>query len=203
MKMTSSICLPFAYMHLLLCFCFDEVLFVAQFIGPKSPSSMFRLFRQWFANPSPPASANCSGGFGAGGFFFFIFFKNKNFKNICLFWNISKIPPVAPHRATGLKCNFFFSNTQWGPWKKKALSPVGGATGACRPAHGRPPLGPAHGRGRGPVAPPGVPPYISSSPPLPSSFEPENSTKNPEKKRGVRRRKAAKPCRIQHLWSAG
>ena len=37
------------------------------------------------------------------------------------------------------------------------------------------------------------------SPPLPSSFEPENSTKNPEKKRGVRRRKAAKPCRIQHL----
>ena len=53
----SSIC-----MHLLLCFCFDEVLFVAQFIGPKSPSSMFRLFRQWFANPSPLATANCSRG---------------------------------------------------------------------------------------------------------------------------------------------
>ena len=32
-----------------------------------------------------------------------------------------------------------------------------------------------------------------------SSFEPENFTKNQEKKRGVRRRKAAKPCRIQHL----
>ena len=42
-------------------------------------------------------------------------------------------------------------------------------------------------------------PYISSTPPLPSSFEPENSTKNPEKKREVRTRKAAKPCRIQHL----
>ena len=31
------------------------------------------------------------------------------------------------------------------------------------------------------------------------SFEPKNSTKNPEKKRGVRKREAAKPCRIPHL----
>src|SRR6185312_4864556 len=68
--------------------------------------------------------------------------------------------------------------------------PTGGR-GACRPPPPRP-------RGRQ-----GYPPYKRSSPPLPSSFEPENSTKNPEKKRGVRRRKAAKPCRIQHLWSAG
>ena len=45
----------------------------------------------------------------------------------------------------------------------------------------------------------GKPLYIRSNPLLPSSFEPENSTKNSEKKRGVRRRKAAKPCRIQHL----
>ena len=41
--------------------------------------------------------------------------------------------------------------------KKKALSPPQRATGACRPRLGRP-LGPArapaHGRGRGPVAPP-------------------------------------------------
>ena len=137
--------------------------------------------------------------------------------------------------ATGLKCNFFSSNLQRSLWRKKkgacrppngrqapvahprgdrTLSPVGGATGSCRPAHERPPLGPAHRRGRGPVVPPagdrgpvapplratGVPPYKRADPPLPSSFEPENSTKNPEKKkRGVRRRKAAKPCRIQHL----
>ena len=42
----------------------------------------------------------------------------------------------------------------------------------------------------------GVSPYKSSNPPFPSSFEPENSTKNPEKKREVRRREAAEPCRI-------
>ena len=63
------------------------------------------------------------------GFFFFIFFKNKKFKNICPFWNILKIPLVAPHRATSLKCKFFCSNSQWGPWKKKALSPPNGRQG--------------------------------------------------------------------------
>ena len=60
-------------------------------------------------------------------------------------------PRSPPHRATGLKCNFFFQIRNEVPGKKKALSPVGGAIGACRPAHGR---------GRGPVAPPratGVP----------------------------------------------
>ena len=107
-------------------------------------------------------------------FFFFIFFKNKNFKNIYLFWNISKIPTVAPHRATGLKCNFFSSNSQWGPWKKRP----------CRPPSGDRWAQPTGAAG-GPVAPPGdrvMTPYISSTPPLPSSFEPENSTKNPEKR---------------------
>ena len=120
----------------------------------------------------------------------------KYFKNI---------PRSPAHRATGLKCKFFFFKFAMRSLKKKGpVARWGGATGACRPAHGRPPLGPAHRRGRGPVAPPagdrGLPPYKSPIPPLPSSFEPENSTKNPEKKkRGVRRRKAAKPCRIQHL----
>ena len=33
-------------------------------------------------------------------FFFFIFKKNKNFKNICPFWIISKIPRSSSHRAT-------------------------------------------------------------------------------------------------------
>ena len=103
----------------------------------------------------------------------------KYFKNI---------PRSPSHRATCPNCNFFSSNSQRSPWrKKKDLSPVGGATGACRPAHGRPALGPAHGRGRGPVAPPpagdrGTHPYKRADPPLPSSFEPENSTKNLEKR---------------------
>ena len=106
----------------------------------------------------------------------------KYFKNI---------PRSPSHRVTGTKCNFFLQIRNEVSGKKK---------GACRPPLGRP-LGPAHGRGRG-ACPPratGVTPLYKIQPPLPSSFEPENSTKNPKKKRGVRRRKAVKPCRIQHL----
>ena len=56
----------------------------------------------------------------------------KYFKNI---------PRSPSHRATGPKCNFFSSNLQRSPWRKKRggpvapptgdrpLSPVGGATG--------------------------------------------------------------------------
>ena len=109
---------------------------------------------------------------------------------------------------------FFFKFARRSLEKKKALSPPNGRQGGLSPPLGRP-LGPAHGRGRGacrpppprttggawrpPLGRPGYPPYKSSNSPLFSSFEPENSTKNPKKKRGVRRRKAAKPCRIQHL----
>ena len=60
------------------------------------------------------------------------------------FKNTHRLPP---HRATGLKCNFFSSNSQRDPWKKKGLSPpptgdrglfpTPGATGACRPLGGR------------------------------------------------------------------
>ena len=93
--------------------------------------------------------------------------------------------------ATGLKCNFF-SNLQRSPWSKKR-------EGACRPPNGRQggsvalPSGDRWaqptGAAGGPVAPPpagdrGKPLYIRSNPPLPSSFEPENSTKNPEKREG-------------------
>ena len=57
----------------------------------------------------------------------------ENFKNI----------PRSPYGgATGLKCNFFSSNLQQSPWRKKklgGLSPTPGATGgACRPPCGRP-----------------------------------------------------------------
>ena len=118
----------------------------------------------------------------------------KYFKNI----------PRSPfHRATGPKCNFFSSNLQRSPWTEKnpvarwrgdrGLSPSPRATAA----------GPSPRARQGGLSPPpratGVTPLYKIQPPIPSSFESENSTKNPEKKRGVRRRKAAKPCRIQHL----
>jgi len=54
----------------------------------------------------------------------------ENFKNI----------PRSPYGgATGLKCNFFPSNLQRSPWRKKrgGLSPPQRATGACRPPLGR------------------------------------------------------------------
>ena len=79
----------------------------------------------------------------------------KYFKNI---------PRSPSHRATGPKCNFFFFKFAMKSLeKKKAQSYVGGATGACRPAHGGPPLGPAHQARQGACRPPprgrpGVPP---------------------------------------------
>ena len=60
-----------------------------------------------------------------------------------------------PGRPTGPKCNFFSSNLQRGPWKKKGpVAPPTGDRGACRPPsgdHWAPPTGAAGG----PVAPPG------------------------------------------------
>ena len=63
----------------------------------------------------------------------------KYFKNI---------PRSPSHRATGPKCNFFSSNLQRSPWRKKkgpvapptgdrGLSPTPRATGSCRPLGGR------------------------------------------------------------------
>src|SRR6185295_12850075 len=106
---------------------------------------------------------------------------------------------------------FFSSNLQRSPWRKKKR-------GACRPPNRRQASGPARGAGRpscgrqgGPVAPPphgrpGQPPYIRppSFPPLiPSSHLTSKNPKKSRKKRGVRRREAAKLCRIPHLWSTG
>ena len=113
-------------------------------------------------------------------FSFLYFLKLKFHKYMSVlkyFKNISRLPA---HRATGLKCNFFLQIRNEVP-EKKDLSPVGGATGACRPAHGRPPLGPAHRRGRGPVAPPratGVPTPIKG---LTLPFPPHLSLKIPPK----------------------
>ena len=55
-----------------------------------------------------------------------------------VFKYFKNIPRSPSHRATGPKCNFFSSNLQRSPWrKKKALSPPQRATGACRPPLGR------------------------------------------------------------------
>ena len=147
-----------------------------------------------------------------GRFFFFIFKKNQNFKNICLFWKISKIYPGRPMGTTGLKCNFFLQICNEVPGEKKegGLSPPQRATGPCRPPQGRPASGPAPGgpvappvgdRG-GPVAPPhgrpGQAAYIRPPPHSLHSFDLKKSKKS-RKKRGVRRREAAKLCRIPHL----
>ena len=134
--------------------------------------------------------------------FSFLYLKKIKISKIYARFEIfQKYPPVA-HIGRQALSVLFSSNLQRGPWKKRGPSPLHGRQGGLSPPLGRP-LGPAHGRGRGACRPPpratGVSPYISSNPPLPSSFEPENSTKNLDKKRGVRRRKAAKPCRIQHL----
>ena len=113
----------------------------------------------------------------------------KYFKNI---------PRSPSHRATGPKCNFFFFKfatkslekkkgpvARWGG--DRGLSPSPRATaagpgpqapqGACRPPPGD------RGACRPPAGDRGTHPYKRAAPPLPSSFEPENSTKNPEKKR--------------------
>ena len=72
-----------------------------------------------------PSMANAMGGCAAAydayrGFFFFIFKKNKISKIYVRFGKFQKYTPAA----TCLKCNFFSSNLQRSPWrKKKGLSP--------------------------------------------------------------------------------
>ena len=65
----------------------------------------------------------------------------KYFKNI---------PPSPPHRATGLKCNYFFQIRNEVPGKKKALSPPQRATGPVARGVGDRPLSPVGGGDRSP-----------------------------------------------------
>ena len=121
-------------------------------------------------------------------FFFFIFKKNQNFKNICPFSNISKLPPVALWGATGPKCNFFLQICNEVHGRKKMKGPPLGRPVA--PAHRRdrgvcPPCG-RHG---GPVAPlPSgdrvMPPYISSRPTFPPHLSPKIPQKIQKKREG-------------------
>ena len=73
----------------------------------------------------------------------------KYFKNI---------PRTPSHRATGPKCNFFSSNLQRSPWKKKKW-------GACRPPNGRqgPVAHPSGDRGLSPVGGATGPPFFSGT----------------------------------------
>ena len=81
--------------------------------------------------------------------------------------NFKNIPRSPSHRATGPKCNFSLSKfaTKSLEKKKGAFRPPTGDKGACRPPLGRP-MGPAHERGRGPVAPP-PPPRATGGPVAP------------------------------------
>ena len=146
--------------------------------------------------PFPSTRARCQ----LGAFFFFILKKNKISKIYVRFEKFQKYTPVALW-GTCPKYNFFSSNLQRGPWPgargwKGGLSPPIGRPGA-------PHTGATGGGLSPPLGRPALPLLYKHSTLIPSSFEPKNSTKNPEKKRGVRRREAAKPCRIAHLWSAG
>ena len=129
----------------------------------------------------------------------------ENFKNI----------PRSSYGATGLKCNFFFFKFATKSLEKKKRGPVAPPTGDrplsptpratdqwAQPTGARGPIAPPAGdRGACHLPPAGDrvgPPYIRPPP----SFPPHLTSKNPpkiQKKRGVRRREAAKLCRIPHL----
>ena len=94
-------------------------------------------------------------------FFFFIFKKNKNFKNICPFWIISKIPPGRPPIGRqALSVIFFLQICNEVPGKKEGLSPPNGRQG------------PVARWGGDRVPPP------KSWPPSPLSFQPKIQEKS-------------------------
>ena len=108
------------------------------------------------------------------------------------FKNTPRSPPIGRQ---ALYVIFFLKICNEIPGRKKmkgGLSPPSGD-------HWAPPTGAAGGPVAPPLGRPGLPPLYKHSTPITSSFKPKNSTKNPEKKRGVRRREEAKPCRIPHL----
>ena len=121
-----------------------------------------------------------------GTFFFFIFKKILKFQKYISVLKNFKNTPGRPMGATGPRCNFFLQicNEVHGRKKMKGgMSPPQRATGACRPPQGR----------QGPF--PLYKPWALFLAAIPLPFEPKNSGK----KRGVRRIKAAKLCRIPHL----
>ena len=128
-------------------------------------------------------------------FFIFIFKKLKFQKYMSVLKNFKNIPrsPYGERHGSNVIFFFFKFETKSLEKKKGACRPPQRATGPCRPPQGR--QGPVARVGGG--GDKGPSPYLSPgrySPPFPLSFEPKNSGK----KRGVRRRKAAKLCRIAY-----
>ena len=131
----------------------------------------------------------------------FLYLKKIKISKIYVgFGKFQKYTPVALWGATGLKCNFFSSNLQRSPWRKKRGGPVAPpqrATGPCRPPQGRPSSGPARGAGRPsggrqgrPVAPhgrPGQAAYIRPPPHSLLSFDLKKSKKIQKKERGEKK----------------
>ena len=131
------------------------------------------------------------------------------------FKNTPGRPPIGRHDLS----NFFPSNLQRGPWKKKgACRPCDGRQGPVAPL-GRPVGGPAHGRGRGlspppratgglspPIGRPGYPPYIRSNPPSLLISARKFQQKSRKKERGEKKGSgealsdsALVICRLVHL----
>ena len=154
-----------------------------------------------------------------GGFFFFIFKKNKISKIYLRFGKFQKYIPVALWGRQGSNVIFFFfkfatkslEEKKRGPvtpppMGDRPLSPTQGATDQwAQPTGARGAGRPSRGRQGGLSPPPGDrvnPPYI-----MPPSHSlliwPQKIHQKSRKKRGVRRREAAKLCRIPHLWSTG
>ena len=170
--------------------------------------NMSRPFQHCSASSSRPkvdGSENCA-------FFFFIFKKIKISKIYVRFEIFQKYPRSPPIGRQALSV-FFFSNSQWGHWKKKSLSPPNGRQGPVAPASGdrwaqRAPR--PTGAAGGPVAPPsgdrGNPPYIRSNPPFPPHLSPKIPPKIQKKERGDEKGSGeALPdsalviCRLVHL----
>ena len=134
---------------------------------------------------------NWAGAFRPGAIFSFLYLKKIKISKIYVSFEKFQNYPRSPYgRRQALDVIFFFKFATRSLVEKNER-------GACHPPNGR------QGGLSPPLGPPGLPPLYKHSTSIPSSFEPKNSTKNPEKKRGVRRREAAKSCRIPHLWSAG
>ena len=112
--------------------------------------------------------------------FSFLYLKKLKFqKYIFVLENFKNILWSPYWRATGLKWNFFSSNLQRSPWRKKKRGPV--ATGPCRPSLRRPTRRPGlqapGGRSPIPRATGSAHPYIRPPP----SFPPHLTSKNPKK----------------------
>ena len=145
-------------------------------------------------------SETASGCVRARRFFLFYILKKIKISKIYVRFEIFQNYPRSPYGgATCPKCNFFSSNLQRGPWKKRGMSPPQRATGgACRPLPSGDHWAQPTGAAGGPVAPPrgrqaacrppsgdrGNPPYIRIHTPFHPHLSPKIPQKIQKKERG-------------------